>query len=64
MMVQENGPHPLHHSTTEFLTNSLQENLKGGPEKWNFVKGDWGKMYKYIIPNNQQAQKFCAPLKL
>ena len=22
---------------------SLQEHFKGGPEKWNFVKGNWGK---------------------
>ena len=39
MMVRVNDPHPLHYSTTEFLTTSLQEHFKGGPEKWNFVKG-------------------------
>ena len=43
MMVRENGPHPLHPSTTDFLTTSLREHFKGGPDKWNFVKGNWGK---------------------
>ena len=41
MMVRENGPHPLHTSTPEFLRISLQEHFKGGPDRWNFIRGNW-----------------------
>ena len=38
IMIRKNGPHPLHHKTTEFLINALTSHFGGGPGKWTFVR--------------------------
>ena len=38
LMISQNGPHPLHSSTSKFLYDSLRTQFGGGPETWNFTR--------------------------
>ena len=62
MIVRENGPHPLQSSTPEFLKIALQEHFKGGPDKWNFVRGNWGANVSYSKSSKVINRHMnCAP---
>ena len=38
IMIRRNGPHPLHHNTTEFLLSALTRHFGGPPGKWTFAR--------------------------
>ena len=40
LAVCMNGPHPLHTTTDQFLKDTLTRHFGGGPDMWNFCRGN------------------------